>query len=118
MKSRYLQSLTVLQILFHILSPKFMVAQEIDSLKTLEEVVITGSKITVAKKLVPLAITQINSKDITNSGEINILPVLSQFTPSIFVTEKGILGFGVATGSAGSINIRGIGGSPIQTYWY
>ena len=112
MKNRYLQSLAVLQILFCILSPKFIVAQGIDSLKTLGEVVITGSKITIAKKLVPLAITQINSKDITNSGEINILPVLNQFTPSIFVTERGILGFGVAMGSAGSINIRGIGGSP------
>jgi iron complex outermembrane receptor protein len=32
--------------------------------------------------------------------------------PGLFVTERGITGFGVSTGSAGQITLRGIGGSP------
>ncbi|MGB3008427.1 MAG: TonB-dependent receptor, partial [Chitinophagaceae bacterium] len=49
---------------------------------------------------------------IENSGQINILPMLNMYVPGIFVTERNSLGFGVSTGSAGSIIVRGISGSP------
>ena len=38
--------------------------------------------------------------------------MLNDVAPGIFVTERGILGFGVATGAAGRVSIRGLGGSP------
>ncbi|MDR2810275.1 MAG: TonB-dependent receptor, partial [Tannerellaceae bacterium] len=41
--------------------------------------------------------------------ESALLPVLSQRVPGLFVTRKGITGFGVNTNSAGTVNIRGIG---------
>ena len=78
----------------------------------LNEVVVTGSKIGISRKLVPLSVSQISQKDIENSGQINILPALNSYSPSVFVTERNILGFGVSTGGAGSITIRGISGSP------
>ncbi len=78
----------------------------------LDEVVVTGTKVEISKKLVPLSVNQINFADIENTGEINILPVLNNVAPGVFVTERGILGFGVSNGSAGSISIRGISGSP------
>ncbi len=82
-----------------------------DTIK-LNEVVVTGTKIEVSRKLVPLSINQINKKEIENSGEINVLPMLNNVAPSVFVTERSLLGFGVSTGGAGSISIRGVSGSP------
>lgn len=40
------------------------------------------------------------------------MPVLSGRVPGLFVTERGVTGFGVSAGSAGQITIRGIGGNP------
>jgi outer membrane receptor for ferrienterochelin and colicin len=41
-----------------------------------------------------------------------LLPILNGRVPGLFVTERGVTGFGVAQGSAGQISIRGIGGNP------
>jgi len=78
----------------------------------LQEVVITGTKIAVARDYVPLTISIVKDKEIEESDESALLPILSARVPGLFVTERGITGFGVATGSAGQISIRGIGGSP------
>jgi iron complex outermembrane receptor protein len=78
----------------------------------LNEVVVTGSKIGISRKLVPLSVSQLSRQDIENSGQINILPALNMYVPGIFVTERNILGFGVSDNGAGSIGIRGISGSP------
>jgi iron complex outermembrane receptor protein len=92
-------------------------AQEVDKHPNqdtiaLEEIVVTGSKFETSKKVVPFSVSQINRQEIENTGQINILPVLNDYVPGVFVTERNILGFGVATGGSGGINIRGIGGSP------
>ena len=67
----------------------------------LEDVVVTGSKIEISRKLVPLSVSQVSRKDIENSGQINILPALNTYVPGIFVTERNVLGFGVSTGGSG-----------------
>ncbi len=82
-----------------------------DSLQ-LEEVVVTGSKIGISRKLIPLSVSQISKQDIESSGQMNILPALNSFVPGIFVTERNIFGFGVGTGGSGAISMRGISSSP------
>ncbi|MFB6341042.1 TonB-dependent receptor plug domain-containing protein [Saccharicrinis sp. FJH62] len=82
-----------------------------DTIK-INEVVVTGSKKEVSRKLVPLSVSQISNEEIENTGEINILPTLSTYSPGIFVTERNILGFGVSSGGAGAISIRGVSGTP------
>ena len=78
----------------------------------MNEIVVTGTKIGIARNQVPFTVSQISRKAIQQSGESSILKVLGEYTPGVFVTERGILGYGISTGSAGQINIRGIGGSP------
>jgi iron complex outermembrane receptor protein len=78
----------------------------------LEEVVVTGTRIAVSRNNVPLTVSVITSERIENSSESALLPVLSEQIPGLFVTQRGITGFGVSTGSAGQISLRGIGGSP------
>lgn len=78
----------------------------------LDEVVVTGSKVEISRKVVPLSVSQISKQEIENSGQINILTALNNYAPGIFVTQRNILGFGVSTGGSGGITLRGIGGSP------
>jgi len=78
----------------------------------LEEVVVTGTKSAVAKNYVPFIVSTVNRAQIENSSESSLLPVLAQQVPGLFVTQRGITGFGVGAGSAGSISMRGLSGTP------
>lgn len=82
---------------------------EVDSLINLKGVVVSANKIKVNRNSVPLSISVIERDEIEASSESALLPVLSERVPGLFVTEKGITGFGVSEGSAGSVNIRGVG---------
>jgi outer membrane receptor protein involved in Fe transport len=76
------------------------------------EVVVTGTRVEVSRKNVPLAVSLVSRQELEESTESALLPVLSEQIPGLFVTERGITGFGVATGAAGQINMRGLGGNP------
>ena len=82
---------------------------EVDSLIHLNSLVVSANKIEVNRNSVPLTISVIGRSQIENSSESALLPVLSEQVPGLFVTEKGITGFGVSTNAAGTINIRGVG---------
>jgi iron complex outermembrane receptor protein len=82
-----------------------------DTIK-INEVVVTGTHVKVNRNNVPMAVSVVNRSQIEESDESAILPILNGRVPGLFVTERGVTGFGVATGSAGQISIRGIGGSP------
>ncbi|MFA5817863.1 MAG: TonB-dependent receptor [Bacteroidales bacterium] len=78
----------------------------------LDEVVVTGTTVKVNKRNVPMAISVVNNLQIAESDETALLPILNGRVPGLFVTERGVMGFGVAGNAAGQISIRGIGGSP------
>lgn len=82
---------------------------KIDSLVKLNEVVVTANKIQVNRNSVPMSVSVIGRDAIEASSESALLPVLSQRVPGLFVTEKGITGFGVSDGAAGTVNVRGVG---------
>ena len=82
---------------------------EVDSMIYLQGVVVSANKVQVNRSSVPLTISTIGREQIEASSESALLPVLSERVPGLFVTEKGVTGFGVSTGSAGTVNIRGVG---------
>ena len=86
--------------------------QKADTALVLQEAVVTGNRTLVNRNNVPMNITVVGRNEIENSSESALLPVLSERVPGLFVSERGITGFGVASGAAGGISIRGIGGSP------
>ncbi|MDO4319160.1 MAG: TonB-dependent receptor [Bacteroidales bacterium] len=59
--------------------------------------------------LLPLDVTTVSQQELARSSEPNILPVLVNRVPGMFVTERGMGGYGVSGGSAGTVNIRGVG---------
>ncbi len=78
----------------------------------IKEVVVTGTPVKVTRDNVPMSVSVVNKSQIEESDESALLPILNGRVPGLFVTERGVTGFGVATGSAGQISIRGIGGNP------
>jgi outer membrane cobalamin receptor len=85
-----------------------------DSTKTyeLDPITVTATQVEALRSRVPNAVSLITKADIRSSGETSILPLISQRVPGTFVTERGVLGYGVSTGAAGTIMIRGAGGGP------
>lgn len=61
-------------------------------------------------ELLPMSVSVINDRQIEKSSETNILPVLANHVPGLFVTERGMMGYGVSGGAAGTVSIRGVGG--------
>ena len=78
----------------------------------IEEVVVTGSPVKINLNNVAMSVSVVTSAQINENNESSLLPILSGRVPGLFVTERGVTGFGVSAGSAGQITIRGIGGSP------
>lgn len=80
---------------------------------TLEDVIVTtGTGVKVNKNNIPLSVSVVTRKQIEESNESALLPVLSGLVPGLFVTERGVTGFGVSSNAAGQITIRGIGEDP------
>lgn len=105
-----MRNVVVLGLGLLVCSPLFAdEVQKVDSLVNLKEVVVSANKIIVNKNSVPLSISVIGRDEIEASSESALLPVLSQRVPGLFVTQKGITGFGVSSGSAGTVNVRGVG---------
>jgi len=111
MKIRLFTVITVLSVSLSSFSQEKIQSILQDTIN-LDEVVITGTTVKVNRHNVPLAVSVVNRLQITESNETNLLPALNGCVPGLFVTERGILGFGVSTGAAGQVSIRGIGGSP------
>ncbi len=100
-------------ITFALLSTVFAIAQtQIKDSVVLDDLIVTGTKTEIKRQLVPLSVSQISAKEIEHTGHHNVLQTLNSFVPGIFVTERNILGFGVANGGSGGISIRGISSQP------
>ena len=82
-----------------------------DTLKKVElnAVVVTATKDRVNRNNVPLTISVVNREEIRTSAGSSLLPVLSDKVPGLFVTQRGVTGFGVSEGAAGAVSVRGVG---------
>ena len=76
------------------------------------EVVVTGSNNATGRNLLPYTVSTIGSPQLEATGQSQLLSAISVQVPSLFVSERNIIGFGVSNGGSGGIKIRGIGGSP------
>ena len=81
-----------------------------DSIHPLQEVVVTGSNTPVSARLMPYTVSVISNKELAATGQTQLLAAISGQVPSLFVTQRGVYGFGVSNGGSGHIKIRGVGG--------
>ena len=82
-----------------------------DSIR-LDEVIVTGTMPKVNLRNVPMSISIVGERQIQTRLEPSLLPLLTEEVPGLFITQRGVMGYGVANGAAGGMSIRGIGGSP------
>lgn len=78
----------------------------------LDEVIVTGTSRTLSIRHLPMSISVVNNLEIKDRLEPSLLPLLSEEVPGLFITQRGVMGYGVAAGAAGGMNVRGIGGAP------
>ncbi|MDR0573566.1 MAG: TonB-dependent receptor [Tannerella sp.] len=76
----------------------------------LDEVVVTGTRIPVPRDVLPVPITVVHRSTIEHSEETALLPILMRQVPGLFVTSRGVAGYGVSGGAAGGIDMRGFAG--------
>jgi outer membrane cobalamin receptor len=88
--------------------------QNYDSIKTylLDEAVVTGTRFKLNKSKLPMSISVINLHTVDEIHELNILPLINDYVPGLFLNNRNILGYGVGPLSTGQISMRGIGESP------
>ncbi len=78
----------------------------------LDEVVVTGTRSETNMRHLPMTVSVVNRNKIEGRYEASLLPVLGEQIPGLFITSRGIMGYGVSTGGSGGMSLRGIGGSP------
>jgi outer membrane cobalamin receptor len=85
-----------------------------DTLKTytINPVYVTGVKFSTNRNDIPLGISAMPVAPIPETSSPSVPALLTNEIPGLFVTERSNAGFGVGSGAAGTMSIRGIGGSP------
>src|SRR5690554_763730 len=78
----------------------------------LDELIVTGSMPKVNIRNLPMSISIVSKSQIESRKDNSILPLLNEEVPGLFITQRGVIGYGVAGGAAGAMSIRGIGGAP------
>ncbi len=84
-----------------------------DSL-ALQEVVVTGTRNATDVRHLPMTVTVIGREKLTEQHQTSVLPTVMQQVPGLFVTSRSMMGYGVSTGAAGGINLRGVSGGAGQ----
>lgn len=89
--------------------------QKRDSLDTgkvyeIGEVVVTGTRNETDVRHLSQTVSVVNRSEIDQALQLSLLPVLTEQIPGLFVTSRGVMGYGVSGGAAGSISLRGLSG--------
>lgn len=76
----------------------------------LDEVVVTGARNETDIRHLSQTVSVVERPVIEQSMQPSLLPVLTEQVPGLFVTERGVMGYGVSGGAAGGISLRGLSG--------
>ena len=70
----------------------------------IHEVVVTGTRNETDIRHLPMTISVIDRKQIEQSMQPSILPILTQQVPGLFITARGIMGYGVSDRKSTRLN--------------
>ena len=76
----------------------------------IDEVVVTGARHETDVRHLSQTVSVVGRAQIEHSLQPSLLPVLTEQVPGLFVTSRGVMGYGVSNGAAGSISLRGLSG--------
>lgn len=101
---------TFLKLLMAVMLPNSVLAQINDSI-LLDHIVVTGTRYETDVRHLPMTVTTLSHKQLSEQHRNSILPTLSEQVPGLFTTTRGMFGYGVSNGAAGAFTLRGVGGS-------
>lgn len=70
----------------------------------------TGARQETDVRHLSQTVSVVGRAEIEHSLQPSLLPVLTEQVPGLFVTSRGVMGYGVSNGAAGSISLRGLSG--------
>ena len=76
--------------------------------QTLHEVTVTGTRNQTDIRHLPMTISIVNREQLVANERVNVLPTLMEQVPSLMLTSRGVMGYGVSTGGSGGMMLRGI----------
>ncbi|MCF0243481.1 MAG: TonB-dependent receptor [Bacteroidaceae bacterium] len=96
--------------------PVFMLAEETEDTlaHSLNEVVVTGSRDITDVRYLPMTVNVVGREALREKYQPAILNTLSELMPGLFVTSRGMMGYGVSNGASGGISMRGLSGGTGQ----
>lgn len=77
---------------------------------SINDVVVTGTRQAASLSHVPMNVTVVSREQLTENFQSSILPTLTQEVPGLFVSSRGVMGYGISGGGSGSLNLRGLSG--------
>ena len=81
---------------------------EIANDSTLRDVVVTGTRTAVPERAIVPTVSTISEEQLNQLERVSILPTLTEQVPNLFITQRGVMGYGVSGGAAGGISVRGL----------
>ena len=104
----------ILSSAFCLLLTTQALATDVVSDTIIQEVVTTGTRNLTDIRQLPFTVSVLDRDLLTASHHTSVLPTLAQEVPGLFITSRGVYGYGVAGGQSGTINLRGISSSSGQ----
>ena len=74
----------------------------------LNEIVVTGARSETDVRHLPMTVTTLTRGMLTKENRMSVLPTLMEQVPGLMLTSRGMMGYGVSTGAAGGMMMRGL----------
>ena len=74
----------------------------------LNEIVVTGARSETDVRHLPMTVTTLSRDMLTKENRMSVLPTLMEQVPGLMLTSRGVMGYGVSTGAAGGMMMRGL----------
>ncbi|WP_300098407.1 TonB-dependent receptor [uncultured Alistipes sp.] len=76
----------------------------------IDRVVVTGTRSATDIRHLSQSVSVVERQQLEQGFRPSLLPTLTEQVPGLFITSRGILGYGVSDGAAGGISLRGLSG--------
>ena len=77
--------------------------------RAIDRVVVTGTRSAADLRLLPMTVSVVDRSTFEQTHRSSLLPTLTEQVPGLFITGRSVMGYGVSTGAAGGMTLRGIG---------
>lgn len=95
--------------------PAAPVSHENEPVDTLRSAVVTGTRVAMERDRLPAPVSVVRREAIAFSDESALMPTLMEQVPGLFVTSRGVTGYGTSAGAAGGISLRGFSAASGRT---